>query len=558
MIRVAIVALSALALALLGVAAARSSAEAWVGHQRRYAELSLRKGGSGTPEPVEVKQDRFLGFGDDRIDRCRSCHVAVADPRFAGEEQPLRTHPSVAPHALNELGCTVCHEGDGRALDRDLAHGKDPFWPEPLLVGAAIESSCARCHLAPFPAQMPHLRRGAELFAKKGCLGCHTVQGIARGTLGAELTDVGTRRTLDFFVRKLKEPAFNAPGTLMPRLRLTGEEVADVAVYLKSLKGRPLAEDPVSHRIRTRRWATQAPREVPVTAEAGRQAVEARGCLGCHKLGPVDGGLAPDLGYLGLVRDADYVAAHLADPRAHTPGSSMPGFWMAASERRAIGIYLTSLASFARPAAPADQYAQLCARCHGVKGAGDGPAAETLLPRPRVFTNAKFFNWLPEERAHRAIRDGVPGTAMPPFGKILDEEGAQALFAWVRRAFIGEQRTTPAAPRRVPERNPVAYSAESVARGKAAFAERCYGCHGRQGDGRGPNAAEMLPRPRNLANRAFFEGLADSRLFESITYGVVGTGMPPWDVLPDAQRWDLVNYVRHLSSTGPAVSERRK
>ena len=52
--------------------------------------------------------------------------------------------------------------------------------------------------------------------------------------------------------------------------------------------------------------------------------------------------------------------------------------------------------------------------------------------------------------------------------------------------------------------------------------------------------------------------VSDSRLFESITYGVVGTGMPPWDVLSEDQRWDLVNYVRFLSTTGPAASGRGK
>jgi high-affinity iron transporter len=189
-----------------------------------------------------------------------------------------------------------------------------------------------------------------------------------------------------------------------------------------------------------------------------------------------------------------------------------------------------------------------------------GVMAPAVLPRPRVFTNAKFFNWLPEARAHKAIREGVPGTAMPPFGKILDEEAAKALFAYVRTTFIAEKRDadadSAARVRQVPEKSPVAFGPDSVKRGKGIFLERCFGCHGRIGDGKGPNAIEMLPRPRNLTNHSFFVSLPDSRLFESITYGIVGTGMPPWDTLPESERWDLVNYVRHLSSTGPAAAER--
>jgi mono/diheme cytochrome c family protein len=561
-IRAALLITAAAVLVVLGAAATRSADEAWVGFQKKYLELSAaRSKGPVEPQPIELKQDRLQGFqgpGDERIDRCRSCHVAVDDPRFAGDAQPLRTHPSIAPHAFGELGCTICHEGEGRATTAFLAHGKDHFWPEPLLTGKFVEASCARCHPAPYLAETPHLRRGRELFEKNACVGCHRVQGLSRGNLGVELTDVGAKRTVDFIQKKLRNPLFNVPATIMPKLRLSDEDVSDLAVFLKSLKGRPVAEDPMSFRKRVKAWTLEAPPEVEATAEVGRRLVESRGCTACHKLGAGDGGLAPDLSFLGQVRDARYVEGHLADPRARTPGSNMPNFWLSASERAAIAAYLTSLGGYVRPATPKDQYAQLCARCHGEKGDGEGVAAANLLPRPRVFTNAKFFNWLPEERAYKAIREGVPGTAMPPFGKILDEADAKALFAFVRKTFIGAERTQPAVARQVPEKNPVAYSAESVQRGKDVFAERCYGCHGRLGDGKGPNAPEMLPRPRNLANHAFFAGLPDARLFETITYGIVGTGMPPWDSLPESERWDLVNFVRHLSSTGPAAQQREK
>lgn len=550
--------LSALAvLAVLAATAFRSSDEAWVGFQKQYNELSAAKGAT-TSAPVEVKQDRLLGYGEDRIDRCRSCHVAVDDPRFADGKQPLRTHPPIAPHTFNEFGCTVCHEGDGRATTQRLAHGEDRFWPEPLLEGRAIEASCARCHPAPYVAGMEHVKRGRQLFESRACMGCHKVQGLSRGNLGAELTDVGTKRELVFFQNKLKNPLFNQQVTLMPNLHLPDEDVTDLAIFLKSLKGRALAEDPLSHRRRLKDFAAARPPEIAATVEAGQRLVEGRGCLGCHRIGKVDGGNAPDLSNAGLLRDARYLEAHLADPRVHTPGSNMPNFWLSATERAAIAAYLGSLTGYTKAAEPKQLFLDLCARCHGEKGDGMGVMAPAVLPRPRVFTNAKFFNWLPEARAHRAIREGVPGTAMPPFGKILDEATTAQLFAYVRTAFIAEQRDADAdaAARRrsVPEKNPVAFGPESVARGRSIFLERCYGCHGRIGDGKGPNALEMLPRPRNLTNHGFFAVLPDSRLFESITYGIVGTGMPPWDTLPESERWDLVNYVRHLSSTGPAAA----
>ena len=59
-------------------------------------------------------------------------------------------------------------------------------------------------------------------------------------------------------------------------------------------------------------------------------------------------------------------------------------------------------------------------------------------------------------------------------------------------------------------------------------------------------------------NRPFLTPIDDLRLFESITYGVVGTGMPPWDYLSEDQRWDLVNFVRGLSNTGAAAERSKK
>jgi mono/diheme cytochrome c family protein len=559
-IRTAVFVCALLVLGVLALAGKKNAAsEDWVKYQEQYRALSATKGKApGEPPPIEIRQDRLLGYPEERVDRCRSCHIALDDPRFASDAQPLKTHPPVGPHPFNEYGCTICHEGEGRALTAELAHGLDPFWPEPLLKGATIQASCARCHPEPYLPQMPLVKKGRDLYEKTACFGCHKVQGLSRGNLGIELTDVGHKRTVEFLVKKIKDPRGVTPSTIMPKLAfLTDDDRLALATFLKAQKGKSWAEDAIAHRKHTKAFAAAKPPEAEVSAETGKKLVDARGCTGCHKLGTVDGGLAADLSYLGQVRDAKYVDDHLADPRAHSPGSNMPNFWLSATERKAMATYLTTLGGYSPPADQKDRYMQLCSRCHGEKGDGLGVTHENLLPRPRVFTNDKFFNWLPEERAFKAIREGVPGTAMPPFGKILHEEDAKALFGWIRKTFIRAEKTEEHKVRKVPEKNPVAYSTESVARAKGVFLERCVGCHGRIGDGKGPNAPDMLPRPRNLTNRAFFGQVSDSRMFESVTYGIVGTGMPPWvDMLSESDRWDLVNYVRHLSGTGPAAAER--
>jgi len=86
--------------------------------------------------------------------------------------------------------------------------------------------------------------------------------------------------------------------------------------------------------------------------------------------------------------------------------------------------------------------------------------------------------------------------------------------------------------------------------GKAMYERKCAGCHGDKGDGKGPAAELLVPKPRD-----FTKGLykirttankvpADQDLFKIITDGMPGTSMPSWAVLPDKDRWNLVAYIK--------------
>jgi mono/diheme cytochrome c family protein len=559
-IRIAIIVFSLVLMAVVAAIGLRTTTEQWHGYQQRYYKLAAERTDNPAVKKavksakLEIKQDIVKHFGKLRVDRCRTCHTAIDDPNFANDSQPLRTHSAMHPHPFNEFGCTICHEGNGRGLSTADAHGTSHFWPEPLLVKPYIESSCVRCHSRPYPRGTDHLQRGEKLFVKYTCVGCHTVQNVSRGKLGAELTDVGNRMKLKAIHAKIINPKADVALSIMPTFNMPKVDRIDLVVYLKSRRGRAIIEDPISYRRHNKKWLASAAPEVPVSLAEGQKAFDQRGCLSCHKVSGSDGKLAPELTWLGKLRRPDYVAEHLRDPRGHTPGSSMPSFFMSRSEREAIALYLQSLQQVQIPPQPADQYKLLCVRCHGAKGDGKGLIAHNLVPRPRTFTNDRFFNWLPEARAHDAIREGIAGTAMPPFKSLLSMEQAKALFAHVRTEFIKKPRPTRKSTR-VIDPAPYGFSSAAANRGKSVFLKRCYGCHGRLGDGRGPNAPDMVPRPRNLRNHGFFTRVSDARIYESIKYGIVGTGMPPWDVLTRKQRWDLIYFVRRLSKTGPAVKK---
>src|SRR5256885_5699786 len=100
-------------------------------------------------------------------------------------------------------------------------------------------------------------------------------------------------------------------------------------------------------------------------------------------------------------------------------------------------------------------YEKWCAGCHGETGAGDGPAAAYMLPRPRNFTGAVYkirttaSGQLPTDAdLLRAIDEGLAGSAMPAWkGRLSDAE---------RRGGVGGPQnlssffSPPSPPRRAP------------------------------------------------------------------------------------------------------------
>jgi cytochrome c oxidase subunit 2 len=99
-------------------------------------------------------------------------------------------------------------------------------------------------------------RRGAQVFAREGCIACHTVrygQGAAGGMAvggqagppGPDLTHVATRRTLAAGTLEnnrgnlsgwIANPQALKPGNLMPVVPLDGESLLAVVAYLEGLR----------------------------------------------------------------------------------------------------------------------------------------------------------------------------------------------------------------------------------------------------------------------------------------------------------------------------------
>ena len=105
-----------------------------------------------------------------------------------------------------------------------------------------------------------------------------------------------------------------------------------------------------------------------------------------------------------------------------------------------------------------------------------------------------------------------------------------------------EKWTAPAAEAR--KKNPVAVSESSLAAGQKIYVKRCVACHGKTGNGDGPDAADLGIHPAKLSD-GLIQGQTDGELFWKITVGKkpmpnYGSRLSPTD------RWNVINYLRSL------------
>jgi mono/diheme cytochrome c family protein len=89
------------------------------------------------------------------------------------------------------------------------------------------------------------------------------------------------------------------------------------------------------------------------------------------------------------------------------------------------------------------------------------------------------------------------------------------------------------------------------ARGKVLYQQHCSGCHGESGQGDGPGAKNINPKPIDHTNRQYMASLDDRHLFTVVRRGGKDIGrpaMPPFPNLSDTEIKDLIAYMRSISS----------
>ena len=96
----------------------------------------------------------------------------------------------------------------------------------------------------------------------------------------------------------------------------------------------------------------------------------------------------------------------------------------------------------------------------------------------------------------------------------------------------------------VARRNPLESDPYAVAAGGKLFSLHCAECHGDMAEG-------SRKAPSLLADEV--QRSRPGTLFWILTNGVVRRGMPVWSKLPEAQRWQIVSYLKSLGAGEKSV-----
>ncbi|MBI3359310.1 MAG: c-type cytochrome [Nitrospirae bacterium] len=243
------------------------------------------------------------------------------------------------------------------------------------------------------------------------------------------------------------------------------------------------------------------------------------------------------------------------------------------------GVYKPSKPSPADIEAGKAIYFRKCVWCHGPDGAGNGASARRLGTKPRNFNQGTFkirhtaSGELPtDEDLFLTVTNGLPGSAMPPWGEILSETERKQVVSFVKTNLVKDRKFDD----KDEEFHVIDYgkqiptSEESIKKGREVFMTKakCVECHGVEGRGNGnltqrddwgfPIFPANLAKPWNIrGNRR--DPYNPKNIFREVSTGLNGTPMPSFiDTLTVEDRWNVANFVMSLSNHYPIEESTNK
>ncbi|HEY3053723.1 MAG TPA: c-type cytochrome [Thermoanaerobaculia bacterium] len=479
-------------LAVLAFTPVKNALRPYRSIQRQYRRVSaarapnMRVAQAYAARPIAIQQIWIPDF-QDRVDRCTTCHLGVADSLMADAPQPFRAHPPThhTPGDFQRFGCTACHGGEGLATDLSDAHGTGADATAPILPTAFIEAGCGRCHAADNVPDAPTLSVGRALMAKSGCYACHAARGHEDFRSDAPSLDTLSTKTGGEWLRRwLTDPKAVDANATMPNFRLAAADIEALSHYLFS---RPVPPE-LRHAIEA------AAAEPAGDAAHGKTLFAESRCISCHTVDGKGNGSAPELGKIASRATRPWLIAFLHDPHAFYPQTSMPQYNFSDTDvRDLVSYFQDELRDFDAPAnileplrvkqRVAEKGEKLfktagCFACHGGVKEGERFGPDLYGIGDRKATSLDFGRrndlprtlpaWLAAKVA--APRSFASGLKMPTF----------AFDPAQRRAVVTALLAIPATPVPEPYRATRAQQAGIVPAGTIGSLisrYRCLSCH---------------------------------------------------------------------------------
>lgn len=225
-------------------------------------------------------------------------------------------------------------------------------------------------------------------------------------------------------------------------------------------------------------------------------------------------------------------------------------------------------------------YGHFCQVCHGDRA--QGATSANKIDTPPDFTTPQAQIGLTRERMIASVARGKHGSTKEGFSDRLTADNIEASVDYIRRvllpvlserdkdlshasaqADIGAAKASPQqvappppAPAAAPKKAVVQADMSmpipnglvgNIELGKTFYMGNCFTCHGKLGNGEGPRAFFLNPKPRNFHDEYSHINLNRPTIFSVITTGKPGTVMPAWGKVLSAQ--EIANVTEFIFQT---------
>ncbi|HEX5965951.1 MAG TPA: hypothetical protein VFY51_08465, partial [Pyrinomonadaceae bacterium] len=251
------------------------------------------------------------------VDRCEVCHAGIREPvdmtaADLAPDGPGKTPDSLARafvshpdrevlriHNPEKFGCSSCHWGNGRATTSETkGHGRHRFWLWPMFEKENTEAGCQQCHARDRVTQgADTLNLGRDLFAERGCVGCHRYEGFDR-----ETDSLASTRAL---ITQLQD-------------QITANEKQIRALTLKS--GDENTSEEEAPRLLAEADSTRVTNSL-LAARIDQLSLQAKYMMQDQKK------VGPNLKDVRVKLRKEWVPVWLENPQQFRPGTKMPTFW---------------------------------------------------------------------------------------------------------------------------------------------------------------------------------------------------------------------------------------